>query len=28
RFPAQYLWNYNRHKRPGGVAHPDDPPQA
>ncbi|HQS82331.1 MAG TPA: lysophospholipid acyltransferase family protein [Thiobacillus sp.] len=28
RFPAQYLWNYNRHKRPGGVAHPDDPPEA
>lgn len=28
RFPAQYMWNYNRHKRPGGVAHPDDPPQA
>jgi len=28
RFPAQYLWSYNRHKRPGGVAHPDDPPEA
>ena len=28
RFPAQYLWSYNRHKRPGGVPHPDDPPQA
>ena len=27
RFPAQYLWSYNRHKRPGGVAHPDDPPE-
>lgn len=23
RFPAQYMWNYNRHKRPGGVALPD-----
>jgi len=22
-FPAQYLWTYNRHKRPGGVALPD-----
>jgi KDO2-lipid IV(A) lauroyltransferase len=22
-FPAQYLWNYNRHKCPGGVALPD-----
>ena len=21
-FPAQYLWSYNRHKRPGGVALP------
>ena len=28
RFPAQYMWSYNRHKRPGGVAHPDDPPQS
>ncbi|MGB9128710.1 MAG: lysophospholipid acyltransferase family protein [Thiobacillus sp.] len=28
RMPAQYLWSYNRHKRPGGVAHPDDPPEA
>ena len=27
RFPAQYLWSYNRHKRPGSVAHPDDPPE-
>jgi len=27
-FPAQYLWSYNRHKRPGGVPHPDDPPEA
>jgi KDO2-lipid IV(A) lauroyltransferase len=23
RFPAQYLWGYNRHKRPGGVALPE-----
>jgi KDO2-lipid IV(A) lauroyltransferase len=28
RFPAQYMWNYNRHKRPGGVAQPDDLPEA
>jgi len=28
RFPAQYMWSYNRHKRPGGVALPDDPPEA
>jgi len=28
RMPAQYMWSYNRHKRPGGVAHPDDPPEA
>jgi len=28
RFPAQYLWNYNRHKRPGGVALADAPPAA
>ena len=28
RFPAQYLWSYNRHKRPGGVAQPDDPLEA
>ncbi|MES2368412.1 lysophospholipid acyltransferase family protein [Thiobacillus thioparus] len=27
RFPAQYLWSYNRHKRPGSVAYPDDPPE-
>jgi KDO2-lipid IV(A) lauroyltransferase len=27
-FPAQYLWSYNRHKRPGGVPLPDDPPEA
>jgi KDO2-lipid IV(A) lauroyltransferase len=24
RFPAQYMWSYNRYKRPGGVALPDD----
>jgi KDO2-lipid IV(A) lauroyltransferase len=24
-FPAQYLWNYNRHKCPGGVALPHAP---
>jgi KDO2-lipid IV(A) lauroyltransferase len=24
-FPAQYMWTYNRHKRPGGVALPDAP---
>lgn len=23
RFPAQYMWSYNRHKRPGRVAPPD-----
>lgn len=23
RFPTQYMWNYNRHKRPGDVAPPD-----
>lgn len=23
RFPAQYLWSYNRHKRPGGVPPPE-----
>jgi KDO2-lipid IV(A) lauroyltransferase len=28
RFPAQYMWNYNRYKRPGGVAHPDGLPEA
>lgn len=28
RFPSQYLWNYNRHKRPGGIALPDAPPAA
>lgn len=25
RFPAQYMWTYNRHKRPGGVAAPETP---
>ncbi|HSJ82003.1 MAG TPA: lysophospholipid acyltransferase family protein [Thiobacillus sp.] len=24
-FPAQYMWTYNRHKRPGGVALPGTP---
>ena len=24
-FPAQYMWTYNRHKRPGGVALPGAP---
>ena len=24
RFPAQYLWSYNRYKRPGGVSMPAD----
>jgi KDO2-lipid IV(A) lauroyltransferase len=23
RFPDQYMWTYNRHKRPGGVAAPE-----
>ncbi|MDO9219458.1 MAG: hypothetical protein Q7T90_00395, partial [Thiobacillus sp.] len=23
-FPAQYLWSYNRHKRPGGAPDPDN----
>jgi KDO2-lipid IV(A) lauroyltransferase len=27
RFPAQYMWSYNRYKRPGHVTHPDDPPK-
>jgi len=26
RFPSQYTWNYNRHKRPGGVASPIEVP--
>lgn len=25
RFPAQYMWTYNRHKQPGGVPGPDSP---
>lgn len=25
RFPAQYLWSYNRHKRPGDAPPPDAP---
>ncbi len=25
RFPAQYMWTYNRHKKPGGVAAPETP---
>ena len=24
RFPAQYMWSYNRYKRPGGAPDPDD----
>ena len=28
RFPAQYQWRYNRHKRPGGVALPVEPSAA
>jgi len=24
RFPAQYLWSYNRHKRPSGAPDPND----
>jgi KDO2-lipid IV(A) lauroyltransferase len=28
RFPAQYMWSYNRHKRPGGVAYPDTQGEA
>ena len=24
RFPAQYMWSYNRHKRPGGIALPQE----
>jgi Kdo2-lipid IVA lauroyltransferase/acyltransferase len=28
RFPAQYLWSYNRHKRPGGAPDPFDPTSA
>lgn len=25
KYPAQYLWSYNRYKRPGGVAPPPEP---
>ena len=25
RFPAQYMWTYNRHKQPGGVPGPETP---
>ncbi|MEW6118700.1 MAG: lysophospholipid acyltransferase family protein [Pseudomonadota bacterium] len=25
RFPAQYMWTYNRHKRPGGAPEPGTP---
>jgi len=25
RFPAQYLWNYNRHKQPGSAPPPPSP---
>ena len=28
RFPAQYLWSYNRHKRPGSAPSPENPPEA
>lgn len=28
RFPAQYLWSYNRHKRPGRATLPDGVPNA
>lgn len=28
RFPAQYMWSYNRHKRPGGAPSLNDPPEA
>jgi KDO2-lipid IV(A) lauroyltransferase len=28
RFPAQYLWSYNRHKRPAGALRPDDSTSA
>ncbi len=28
RFPAQYLWSYNRHKRPGSAPDPYDPTAA
>ncbi len=28
RFPAQYMWSYNRHKRPGSAPDPHDPSSA
>ena len=28
RFPAQYLWSYNRHKRPGGAPDPEPANEA
>jgi KDO2-lipid IV(A) lauroyltransferase len=28
RFPAQYMWSYNRYKRPAGAPDPDVPPTA
>lgn len=28
RFPTQYLWSYNRHKRPGSAPDPDTLPPA
>lgn len=28
RFPTQYLWSYNRYKRPGGAPDPDTLPPA
>jgi KDO2-lipid IV(A) lauroyltransferase len=27
QFPAQYMWSYNRHKRPGSAPDPDAPSQ-
>jgi KDO2-lipid IV(A) lauroyltransferase len=24
KYPTQYLWSYNRYKRPGGVEPPPD----
>jgi KDO2-lipid IV(A) lauroyltransferase len=24
QYPVQYLWSYNRYKRPGGVAPPPE----
>jgi KDO2-lipid IV(A) lauroyltransferase len=28
RFPTQYMWSYNRHKRPGGAPDPHAPASA